>query len=267
VSLNPPVMAIAHVTVVLGERAVLRDVSIEVAAGEVVALLGANGSGKSTLVRALLGLIPLAEGEVRLFETPLAGFHDWRRVGYVPQRPGAATGVPATVREVVASGRLARRGFLRLSSAADRRAIADALETVDLADRERDRVSTLSGGQQQRVLIARALAGAPDLLVLDEPNAGVDAASQRAFAETVARLVARGTTLLIVLHEVGPLADLIGRVVVLDHGRVTHDGAPWGDGHESGFWIDTDRHHVHGNPPRRRQPAEGGPLQPARHGR
>jgi zinc transport system ATP-binding protein len=244
-----PVIAIEDATVVLGERAVLRDVTFSVDSGEVVALLGANGSGKSTLVRALLGLIPLAGGAVRLFGTPLDEFADWGRVGYVPQRLGAATGVPATVREVVASGRLARRGFLRPPSAVDKQAIASALETVDLADRARDRVSTLSGGQQQRVLIARALAGGPDLLVLDEPNAGVDAASQRAFAATVERLVERGTTLLIVLHEVGPLADLITRAIVLDHGRLAHDGAPWSSPHEGGFWIDTDRHHVHGNPP------------------
>ena len=243
-----PIALAEHATVVLGERAVLRDVSLSVTAGEVVALLGSNGSGKSTLVRTLLGLVPPAGGSVQLFGTPTARFTDWQRVGYVPQRAGAATGVPATVREVVASGRLARRGFLRFASAADRTAVNEALETVGLADRARDRVSTLSGGQQQRVLIARALAGSPELLVLDEPNAGVDAASQRAFAETVGRLVERGTTLLVVLHEVGPLADLITRTVVLDHGRVAHDGAPWADGHVGGYWIDTDRHHVHGNP-------------------
>ncbi|WP_073257649.1 metal ABC transporter ATP-binding protein [Cryptosporangium aurantiacum] len=243
-----PVIAAEHATVVLGERPVLRDVSLAVTGGEVVALLGSNGSGKSTLVRTLLGLVPLAEGDVRLFGTPLTAFSDWRRIGYVPQRAGASTGVPATVREVVTSGRLARRGFLRFASAADRAAVTEALETVGLAERARERVSTLSGGQQQRVLIARALAGEPDLLVLDEPNAGVDAASQRAFADTVARLVERGTTLLVVLHEVGPLADLITRTVVLDHGRVAHDGVPWADGHLGGYWIDTDRHHVHGNP-------------------
>lgn len=256
------VAAVTHGTVVLGGRPVLRDVSISVSAGAVVALLGANGSGKSTLVRALLGLTPLAEGEVRLFGTPLPSFHDWRRLGYVPQRLGAATGVPATVREVVSSGRLARRGFLRLPSAADRAAVADALETVDLADRTADRVSTLSGGQQQRVLIARALAGTPDLLVLDEPTAGVDAASQQAFADTVARLVARGTTLLIVLHEVGPLAELIGRTIVLDHGRVAHDGVPLATGHAGGYWVDTDPHHVHGDPPTRRRPGEWSTLPP-----
>jgi zinc transport system ATP-binding protein len=221
-----PVVQIEHGSVVLGERAVLRDISLKVEPGEVVALLGANGSGKSTLVRALLGLVPLAAGEVRLFGTPLPDFSDWRRLGYVPQRLGATTGVPATVREVVASGRLAQRGFLRLPSGADRAAIRSALETVDLADRERDRVSTLSGGQQQRVLIARALAGAPQVLVLDEPNAGVDAASQRAFAATLRRLIDKGTTLLVVLHELGPLAELITRAVVLDHGRVAHDGSP-----------------------------------------
>ncbi|MEU8189630.1 ATP-binding cassette domain-containing protein, partial [Micromonospora carbonacea] len=111
--MTEPVITVAHGVVGYDGRPVLRDVSLAVDAGEVVAVLGANGSGKSTLIRAVLGLVPLHAGSVSLFGTPLRRFRQWKRIGYVPQRLGAGGGVPATVREVVASGRLARRGVLR----------------------------------------------------------------------------------------------------------------------------------------------------------
>jgi zinc transport system ATP-binding protein len=225
---------------------VLRGVSMTVRAGEVVAVLGANGSGKSTMVRAALGLTPVVSGEVRLFGRPVGAFRDWARVGYVPQRLGAGSGVPATVREVVAAGRLARRGFLRPPSPRDGERVLDALATVGLADRARDQVSTLSGGQQQRVLIARALATEPELLVLDEPTAGVDAASQDAFADTLHALAGRGVTILLVAHELGPLKPLVGRAVVVQGGRIVHDGeVPQPAGHHA----DPDHDHVHPHAP------------------
>lgn len=242
---DAPVVRVRQVSVAFDGRRVLHDVSFDVAAGESVAIVGGNGSGKSTLVRALLGAVPLAAGEVMLFGAPLRR-RDRHRIGYVPQRLGAGGGVPATVREVVASGRLARRGLLRRSGPVDAAAIADALDAVGLADRARHPVATLSGGQQQRALIARALAGRPDLLVLDEPNAGVDAASQVAFAATVERLVAGGTTLLVVLHEAGPLAPLLDRAVVLEAGRVVSDGPmPQPDEHHAAPGHD----HVHPHAP------------------
>ncbi|WP_460847224.1 metal ABC transporter ATP-binding protein [Phytohabitans suffuscus] len=218
-------MDVSHGVVAYGDRPVLRDVSLRVTAGEVVAILGANGSGKSTLIRAILGLIPLRAGGISLFGTPLRRFRQRHRIGYVPQRIGAGSGVPATVREVVASGRLARRGVLRPPGAADRAAVATALEAVGLADRAGDPVTTLSGGQQQRTLIARALAGEPEVLVLDEPTAGVDAASQLAFAEALRGFVAGGGTVLLVAHELGPLQPLVGRAVVVHDGQIAHDGA------------------------------------------
>jgi zinc transport system ATP-binding protein len=212
--------------VALGGRPVLRGIDLAVSEAEVVALLGSNGSGKSTLVRAAMGLVPLVRGEVALFDTPLARFASWQRVGYVPQRPTAGAGVPATVREVVASGRLARRRLLRPLRGGDRAAVDAALEAVGLADRRHDGAAQLSGGQQQRVLIARALAGEPDLLVLDEPTAGVDVRSQHAFAEALRRVTARGATVLLVAHDLGALEPLVDRAVVLHDGRVVYDGAP-----------------------------------------
>jgi len=127
---------------------------------------------------------------------------------------------------VVSSGRLARARIGRPLSRADHAAVGAALETVGLAARAGESVAELSGGQQQRVLIARALAGQPDLLVLDEPLAGVDLATQRLLADTLTRLVAGGTTILLVAHELGPLDGLIGRAVVLRDGVVAHDGPP-----------------------------------------
>ncbi|MFG2759899.1 metal ABC transporter ATP-binding protein [Streptomyces wuyuanensis] len=219
------VISVRGAAATLGARPVLRGVDLTVRPGEVVALLGANGSGKSTLVRSVIGQVPLTDGSVSLFGTELRRFRTWSRVGYVPQRTTATSGVPATVREVVASGRLSRTR-LRWPSRQDRTAVQRAIELVGLADRARDSVSALSGGQHQRVLIARALAADPELLIMDEPMAGVDLASQEILAGTLREQVAAGTTVLLVLHELGPLEPLIDRAVVLRDGCVVHDGPP-----------------------------------------
>ena len=175
--------------------------------GEFVALLGANGSGKSTLVRAHDRAAALTAGSVSLFGTPHADFRDWHRIGFVPQRASAGSGVPATVWEVVASGRLTRRRLLRPLDARRPRARSTMPSTSSAcATARRDGVSQLSGGQQQRVLIARALAGEPDLLFLDEPTAGVDLPNQQALADALGVLKARGATIVLVAHELGPMA-------------------------------------------------------------
>lgn len=238
-------VSISNGTVAIGGRPVLRGIDLAVDDGAFVALMGANGSGKSTLVRALTGLRPLTAGEVQLFGTPLADFHDWRRIGFVPQRAGAAGGVPASVREVVASGRLAHRRLLLPARRADRAAVTEALEAVGLADRAGDSVSTLSGGQQQRVLIARALAGDPDLFFLDEPTAGVDLPHQQSLAASLRVLKDRGSTIVLVAHELGPLADLVERSVVLADGRIAYDGPPLDQAQAHTHHHPTQAHHDH----------------------
>lgn len=220
-----PVISLRGVHAELGSRPVLRGIDLTVHHGEVVALLGANGSGKSTAVRSVIGQVPIVAGEVELFGTPRRRFRDWARVGYVPQRTTAASGVPATLTEVVSSGRLSRTRF-GVFRKADREAVHRALDLVGMADRAKDSVDALSGGQHQRVLIARALAAEPELLILDEPMAGVDLGSQEVLARTLREQVAKGTTVLLVLHELGPLEPLIDRAVVLRDGCVVHDGPP-----------------------------------------
>lgn len=229
------VLAAADVCVELGGLPVLRGVSFRLGTGEAMALLGGNGSGKTTLVRALMGLIPVTRGDVDLFGTPLARFRAWSQVGYVPQASTASMS-GAKVKEVVASGRLAHRTPFIPASRTDREAVVEALDAVGLADRAADEMAHLSGGQQQRVLIARALAGRPQLLVLDEPTAGVDLEHQEVLAILLERMIASGTSVLVVLHEVAALAPLISRALVLREGRVIRDGPLAGPGgsHRSG---------------------------------
>lgn len=213
----------ANVDVHLGGAQILRRANLQVAKGEMVALLGANGSGKSTLMRACLGLVPISAGQVRILGAPLGRGVPWDRIGYVPQRPSSASGVPATAEEVVRTGLLSRR---RWWIGKDGRAATEtALEAVGMADQRGRALHHLSGGQQQRVSIARALVRRPDLLLMDEPMAGVDHPSQEVFAELLTGLKTQEVTTVVVLHELGLLRPLIDRAVVIRQGRVVHDGA------------------------------------------
>ncbi|MEO8555076.1 MAG: metal ABC transporter ATP-binding protein [Actinomycetota bacterium] len=231
------------------DRAVLSGVTLDIHAGEVVAVLGANGSGKSTLVKGLLGLNNHLGGQVALFGTPLDRFRDHARLGYVPQRHTLSASVRSTVAEIVAVGRLPHQGWLARTNHEDRRIIEESLALVGLADRACVDVSTLSGGQQRRVLIARALAAQPDVLIMDEPTAGVDLASQEVLSQVIARLASRGATMLIVTHELQALQRVLTRIIEVEHGQVTFDGPPanherWQTfprpDHEGGFHHDTD---------------------------
>jgi zinc transport system ATP-binding protein len=246
-------VAIRDASISLQGRPVVRRVDLEVRAGEFVTLLGSNGSGKTTLVRAIVGLVGLESGSLELFGTPVSRFRQWHRLGYVPQRSTAQSGVPATVREVVSTGLLSSTRHLGWPSRADRAAVAGAIDLVRLGDRARDSLARLSGGQQQRVMIARALAAKPDLLVLDEPTAGVDHSSQVVLAEIFAELVARGTTVLLVAHELGPLAPLVDRAVVLRDGRKVFEGSPAEAVLDLGLG-DAGHHHCEDVPPQGRPP-------------
>src|SRR5215210_4169589 len=192
------VFCMRHGVVGYGDRPVLNDIDFRLRVGEAVAVLGPNGSGKSTLVKALLRQAQVTAGTLQVFGSPVGTFREWWRIGYVPQRHTVGGGMPVTAGEVVASGRLARTRPWRRFGPADRAAVSAAMETVGLGGSQQHNLATLSGGQQRRVLIARALAAGPEVLVMDEPTAGVDAASQALLAVTLAELVSRGTTVLLV---------------------------------------------------------------------
>ncbi len=238
--MSTPAISYRRCSVGYGDDAVVHDVDLDVGRGECVALLGPNGSGKTTLMRATLGLARVTSGELDVLGTPSTARRrrgHGPRIGYVPQRHTVATSVPATVAEVVACGRLAGTTPLRALHPATRRAsrdaIGSALAAVGLPGRQRASVAELSGGQQRRVLIARALVAEPELLVLDEPTAGVDEDSQHALVDVLGALARSGVTLVIVTHELAAVEGLVERSVRLVDGRVRSDvrHAPAGTGH------------------------------------
>lgn len=224
---EPPVVEAVGVSFAYRDQRVVDDVGFSVAPGEFVALAGPNGSGKSTLLRLLLGLLTPMAGDVRLLGMPPRRLRERWRIGFVPQRPTVAADLPATVAEVVTAGRLGRAGWAHRLRPEDRRAVDHALDVVDLTELADRRASELSGGQQQRALIAKALATEPALLVLDEPVAGVDAASQHRFRDALVSGVREaGMAVLLVSHELGAVAADLDRVLLMRHGRLGFDGSP-----------------------------------------
>jgi zinc transport system ATP-binding protein len=220
---------------------VLEKVDLCVGEGEFVAVAGPNGGGKTTLVRIVLGLERPAEGRALLFGEPAHRFSHHKTLGYLPQRSELGGDAPATVREVVAAGRLAAGGLIGPMRRRDRELVAEAIERVALSDRADTPLRVLSGGQQQRAFIAKALAGEPSLLVLDEPTTGVDAESQESLAALLDRLHSElGVTILYVSHEFGAVERFVQRLVLVRR-SIVFDGPP----HElPGVWHDPSHVHV-----------------------
>lgn len=216
------VARLEDVTYAHGNRPAVEDVSLTIEAGEFLGLVGPNGSGKTTLVELLLGLRRPDAGTVRLFGEPPEAFSDGSRLGYVSQDvPGGDAGMPITVRETVAMGRYPSVGLGRFDRE-DHDRIDLALETVGIDDLGRRKLATLSGGQRQRVFIARALAGDADLLVLDEPTAGIDAESREAFYGLLRDLNGDGLTVVLVEHDIGVVTAFASTVACINRRLFFH---------------------------------------------
>jgi zinc transport system ATP-binding protein len=219
----------------------LRDVGLRIEQGEFVAIAGPNGGGKTTLIRLVLGLERPLTGEVLLFGEQAESYSRRHTLGYLAQRSRLGTEAPATVREVVAAGRLAVGGLLGPLRRGERALIDEAIERVGLTDRAGAPLKTLSGGQQQRTFIAKALAAQPELLVLDEPTAGVDVPAQEALAALLARLHEElGTTIVYVSHEFGAVERYVQRLLLV-RGTIVFDGPPDA---LPGVWHDPSHVHV-----------------------
>jgi len=208
-----------------GGPEVLHDVELEVDAGEFVAIAGPNGGGKTTLLRVAVGLERPTRGDALVFGEPAVHSRGRARIGYLAQRAQLGIDAPATVREVVESG-CASRGVLGHLGRSDRALVDEAIERVGLARRSRLVVGRLSGGQQQRAFLAKALATRPDLLVLDEPTAGVDVDAQEALAALLEELHRDlGVTILFCSHEFGAVERYVDRLVLV-RGGIAFDGDP-----------------------------------------
>ncbi|MFI4861824.1 MAG: metal ABC transporter ATP-binding protein [Phycisphaerales bacterium JB063] len=216
-----PVIAAEGLTVAYDARPVLRSVSFAVMPGEMIGVIGPNGAGKSTLLKCLLGLIQPDYGRVRLFGGPVRS--ERRRVAYVPQTESVDWDFPVTVFDVVMMGR-ARSGPLGWPGKADRQAATRALEQVGMSAFTKRHIRQLSGGQQRRVFLARALCQEAELLLLDEPFAGVDAASEQAIFALIDDIRALGKTVVVVNHDLSIL-ERFDRVLMLNQ-RVIAYGKP-----------------------------------------
>ncbi len=224
---NGAVVALDHVCFTYEREQILQDVSLVVRQGDFVGLVGPNGSGKTTLLRIILGLQRACCGRVQLFGQDLTDFRQWARIGYVPQKAASFnSGFPATVREVVLTGRVPRRGLFRRLTRADHAMADRAIELVGMQDYCTRPIGRLSGGQQQRVFIARALASEPELLILDEPTVGVDSAAQEQFYTLLRRLRQEiGLTMVLVSHDIGVVTTEVSHLACLNR-RLFFHGPP-----------------------------------------
>jgi zinc transport system ATP-binding protein len=203
---------------------VLEDISFSVCEGEYLGIIGPNGGGKTTLLKIMLGLIKPSKGTVKLFGQNINHLKDKARLGYVPQRVTQNNlSFPTTVQEIVASGRTARLGWFKRLAADDKIAITRAMETADILKFRNKLIQELSGGELQRVYIARAMAGEPKILFLDEPTTGVDAASQEKFYAYLESLNKKlGITIVFVSHDIDVVASQVSSVLCLNKRLVCH---------------------------------------------
>lgn len=215
-----PSVEVHNLTVAYQKRPVLWDIDFTLPAGQLIGILGPNGSGKTTLLKSIMGLINPSSGYVKLFDQPMEGVRS--RISYVPQRESVDWDFPISVREVVEMGRYRKGNLLRRLSREDRQLAAEALEKVGLSEYASRQISQLSGGQQQRVFVARALAQQADLYLMDEPFAGVDAASEEAILTLLKEMKEQGKTVLIVHHDLQTARQFFDWIVLLNTRLVTH---------------------------------------------
>ena len=224
-----PSLSVRGVTVRYGDMRAVNDVTVECAAGTLTGLIGPNGAGKTTLLKACTGLVRPDAGEIFLSGIPLASWSPSRRarkLGYLPQ--GRLVAWPVTVARLVALGRLPHLAPWESPGRADAAAIESALtetDTLSLAGRP---VTALSGGELARVLVARLLAGEPDVLLVDEPIAGLDPAHSLQIMELFRTLARSGRTVIVVMHDLAVAARFCQRLVMLNGGRLVADGPPAG---------------------------------------
>ena len=213
-----PIFEVKNLSFKVRDQIILDNISFEIFMGEYIAIIGPNGGGKTTLIRLLLNLEKASSGQIRLFGKKLGEFKEWYKIGYVPQRATLVDETfPATVEDIVNMGRVARRGIFAGMSNQDKEKVRDAMQKMDILDLKDRMVGTLSGGQRQRVMIARALASSPKILILDEPNTGVDVVSQQRFYELLAKLnKEENITILFITHDIGVIADDIGRLFTIN---------------------------------------------------
>lgn len=214
-------LTIRNLSAAYGGKPALLSIDASIPTGSMTAIVGPNGAGKSTLIKTCLGIVPKVTGEALFFGEPLARVRG--RVAYMPQRASVDWDFPATALDVVTMGLYRELGLFRLAGRRQRAKAMECLSRVGLADFASRQIGQLSGGQQQRVFLARALAQDADLYIMDEPFAGVDAATEQAIVEVLKAINAQGRTIVCVHHDLSSVARIFDRVLLLN-GRTVASG-------------------------------------------
>ena len=209
-----PILDVHDVTVAYHRKPVIWDVDLTLTEPCLLGIVGPNGAGKSTLIKAMLGLVPLISGSVQIFGQSVESQR--KRIGYVPQRESVDWDFPVSVLDVVLMGTYGNLGWFRRPGAAERAWARQCLDMVGLRDLENRQIGQLSGGQQQRTFLARALAQQADIYFMDEPFAGVDAATERAIFQLLVQLREQGKTVLVVHHDLRTVPTYFDTVVLLN---------------------------------------------------
>ncbi len=211
-------LSVRGLTVAYDEKPALWDVDFEISQQDLVAVIGPNGAGKSTMIKAVLGLTPTLAGNIRAFGKPVK--HARKRIAYVPQRTSVDWDFPASAEDVVAMGLYGKIGWCRPGRRRHRGSAREHLDRVGMADFASRQIGQLSGGQQQRVFLARALAQEADLYLMDEPFAGVDAATERAIVDVMRDVRSNGATVVCVHHDLQTVGDYFDSAVILNIRRI-----------------------------------------------
>lgn len=221
--MTTPALQVDSVTVHYGPILALDDASLTLAPGRVCGLIGMNGSGKSTLLKAIIGLVRPDSGSVLINGEPPRQARKAGVVGYMPQSENVDWAFPLSVRDVVMTGRYGHMGPTRRARSADRLAVQEALERVELTDHRHRQIGQLSGGQRKRAFLARCIAQEARLLLLDEPFAGVDKRSEATINTLLRDLAADGATILVSTHDLHTLPELTDEAVLLMRTVLLHD--------------------------------------------
>lgn len=221
--MTTPAIELHDVSCAYGDNVVLRDVSLRIAPGQFVGVIGPSGAGKTTLLRSLLGLVPRVSGEIAVNGRHVHQDRPPLNVGYVPQVETVDWSFPVTVDNVVLMGNVRRMGPLPWPSRADRREVATTLERLGIGHLANRQIRDLSGGQQQRTFVARALIGRPDILILDEPTASVDLKTRDDILHFLIELNQRdGVTIVMTTHDLNTLAAHLPTVACINGGLIAY---------------------------------------------
>lgn len=213
-----PIFDVRNLSLFKKKQTILKNVTLQIFQGEYVAIIGPNGGGKTTFIRTILGLEKKSNGEIFIYGKKLKEFKNWGQIGYVPQRATLVDKTfPATAYDIVKMGRVATKKMFEFFNADDERIIKESMQKMNVWNLRHKLIGELSGGQRQRVMIARALSSKPKILILDEPNTGVDQQSQKIFYQLLRELhLKERITIVFITHDIGVIAEDITKLITIN---------------------------------------------------